>query len=184
MAIFDDLKSGKLAAQNFNIREAAENAPVDYISNSKEATVVCGDPIKKSSTKRATAREFQSKWKRKMRLKKQSTTVTRRCQLEFSAWPANGRRHSRCFPSLLFPWFGNSIGRVQSGIIQNVGRRNIRKEAEHARSLSLNILNHKKLLQLLPCPKENIDRRLEGISGIKTLLGFLLWLRNNRNILK
>lgn len=61
--------------------------------------------------------------------------------------------------------------------IDNAGWKNIRKEAESARSLTSNIFDQNKLSQLLPKPNEEIGKRLEDVSGLKTLLGFMLWLK-------
>jgi asparagine synthase (glutamine-hydrolysing) len=62
--------------------------------------------------------------------------------------------------------------------INNAGWKSVRTEAELARSLTTDIFNQKKLYELVPPPDENIDRKLVKASGMKSLLGFLLWMQN------
>lgn len=76
------------------------------------------------------------------------------------------------------PWHANLYyHRIYN--INNAGWKSIRREAESGRSLTSDIFNQEKLLELLPTPEKSSDKRLGETSGMKSLLGFLLWLQNN-----
>lgn len=67
--------------------------------------------------------------------------------------------------------------------IDNEGWKLIRYEAEKYKKHTKPYFKPNVLQKILPSPSKDINIPLEDASGLKTLLGFILWLRNNQKYL-
>lgn len=65
--------------------------------------------------------------------------------------------------------------------INNAGWRAVRRRAEPARGMAHTLFNKQTLATILPPPDQNIQLAdgIKDASGIKTLMGFMLWAENH-----
>jgi asparagine synthase (glutamine-hydrolysing) len=76
------------------------------------------------------------------------------------------------------PWHANLYyHRIYN--IDNNGWKSVREKAEPGRSFTDSIMDQEKLAQIVPAPNEVVDKRFWEVAGMKSLVGFLLWMQNH-----